>query len=305
MIRVVLFVGCLTVLGACGSRPIEQVVAQRGSQKDGAVLNEPSADAQSFFRSVSEQLSLLQGSPGQRQLGERRRTDAQQAAYGACMADNGFAYAMPTIVPSLQDSATNTTEWWLAPNVDLSKQIGFGFYSNSPDDYLPKISTDSTAYDALTPDDRADYDATLSSCLEAVDQRVLFEGPLNPAASVLEGALVNDFRERMKEPDFVRISEMYQTCMTDLGHKVTAPGASFDAMQNEVAAAVPGGANQFTEPGRTKGLEIERVIAVDDATCRLAHTDQVVAILAPVFTSWATANSTDISAANEAWDVAG
>ena len=256
---------------------------------------ELSSEASTYFDSIESTLTLLRGPSIEAADGYEKRLQAEQDFYASCMSDEGFVYEVPpaSVAPS---AVKYVASWWSLPDVELAIGASFGYVQ--PIEEL--VSFASKSYASLSADAKVAYNRTLDKCIAAGAASGAYDGPLDPISFELEADLLGALTKETGEPSFAAIRDSYATCIRGFGYRFTSPFDAGDAVESalsELGFYALDPRSQESKSLFPRALEVERQIALADATCRQQSASDVAAILAPIAERWLDRNAEAVQAA--------
>lgn len=228
------------------------------------------------FREVSDALDALMGTPQQRLDAIRSHHDTAQDWLRHCMHEVDFDYA----VAEMQFGEVGwpvMASWFAEPDVERARLWGYGATIGNPwmSAAIPTTGSTDPISGALLPNPPG-YDQALTVCSNEVAALDLDHGTVQELTIQVRSSLEMALLPALQGNWFDEIRIEYSTCMETAGFTITGPGGVADAM------AIVRGSADFNGDE----IELERAIAVADATCRIPFSSRIGTAIEPYFRDW-------------------
>lgn len=258
-------------------------------------------DQAAFFDAVESLSFKLNGNLGQQAALSEALLNGNQAALTKCMKAGGFEYVGPRL--SVAPTAPFYQGGWEArPDVDFATQWGFGIFTH---DYVPPKIVVNPAYEVLSEDAKASYDAELDRCLDSPEANSGY----GYGGQELWSGLKNQFYLASIKDEFAGSRRGYSLCMAVAGYKLDDPNElvplALDVaiVNTHMRDYADGSPEQLR--AKAEGIANQQMLAAADAQCRSIQAEAIVTQLSPVLDNWLGLHQREVDAVALKWSALG
>lgn len=291
-IAVVLAVALAGALSACGvpSDTLGEASETRvaGATSGAALLRQANLD--------------IMGAVAERRAGEKVFHDQVQGPLRICMARAGFAYRAPAFVDiyggmtdDLLASEPEGRGWFIPLGSVGSLTEARQSYASAAAPLAAQADRDVAAapdaYDNLTPQRRASYNAALGTCMQ---NRVAADGANFPQRALELNGQLDRFLANIEGEGEVKAARgKYADCMRQAGRPADPPAELFESLTS--APAAPASAAE------REAVASARSASVADATCRKPVYDAGMKLVSSRLPSWLNSHAQDVAEVRKGW----